>query len=216
MLVKESFQRADPAGPCFVCRGLDPRRDVVWYDKPVRQVDGVATALLGVGAIEPGYLLVFPSIHVTSLAQVPSAHRAALADFVDEVRGAVERRFGPTVLFEHAGCQTDDPTSSACVAHAHLHLWAVGHRVRLSLPRGGRSFPSLGAFLDAGDRFVAEPYVLAQNWDDDVLVGRSIGVPQYFRRQVAAQLGRRDEWDYAAFPYETEMSRTLSLMARGA
>lgn len=213
--MKESFQRADPAGPCFVCRGLDPRHEVVWYDRPVRQVAGLATALVGVGALEPGYLLVFPSAHVTSFAQVPKVQRPALVGFVEELRALVEHEFGPALLFEHAGCQTDDPTSSACVAHAHLHLWAVGDRVRLSLPHPGRTFRSLTAFMDSGDLYVTEPYLLAQNWGEGVLVGRSVGVPQYFRRQVAAQLGRRDEWDYAAFPHEMTMSRTLSLLVRG-
>jgi hypothetical protein len=159
---------------------------------------------------------VFPATHVTSFAQLPFRQRPAMVQFVDELRDLIERRFGPVLLFEHAGCQADDPASSACVAHAHLHLWAVGDRVQLSLPQVGHAFPDLSAFMEAGDRYVAEPYLLAQNWGGEVLVGRSAGVPQYFRRQIAAQLGRRDEWDYAAFPYEAAMSHTLSLLPRGA
>jgi diadenosine tetraphosphate (Ap4A) HIT family hydrolase len=199
-----------------VCRGLDPAHEAVWYDRPVRHVPGVASALLGVGAIVPGYVLVFPATHVTSLAQVPRAQRAPLAEFVHDLRNLIVSEFGPAIMFEHAGCELDDPSSSACVAHAHLHIWAVGDRVRLSLPGEVRAFTDLATFLDDGDRHVAEPYLLAQNWQADVLVGPSAGVPQYFRRQVADQLGRGDEWDYAAFPYETAMRRTLSRLPRGA
>lgn len=213
--MKVPFHRADPEGPCFVCSVLSAPHQPTWYDRPVREEPGLALALLGVGAIAPGYLLVFPSVHVTSFAQVPADQRHDLARFVDDMRSLLERRFGPAVLFEHAGCQADDPASSACVAHAHLHLWAIGERVELSLPAGGRSFPDLSAFLDAGDGFVTEPYLLAQNAGGDVHVGPSIGVPQYFRRQVAAQLGRRDEWDYAAFPHEAVMSQTLARLPRG-
>lgn len=214
--MNEEFRRANPDGPCFVCALQGSRHEPVWYDRPVREEPDVAVALLGVGAIEPGYLLVFPSVHVTSLAQVPTAQHRAILEFVADMRRLLERRFGPPVLFEHAGCRADDPDSSACVAHAHLHLWAVGDRVRLSLPAVTHTYADLAAFLDAGDQHVTEPYLLAQNVDGDVLVGRSVGVPQYFRRQIAAQLGRHDEWDYAAFPYEAVMSRTLTLLPRGA
>lgn len=212
----ESFRRADPLGRCFVCALEDAARTPAWYDRPVREVPGVAMALLGVGAIEPGYLLVFPAVHVTSFAQVRTELRAPIVRFVEELRGLLKRHFGPVVLFEHAGCIRDDPMASACVAHAHLHLWGVGDRVWLSLPTGGESFRDLRAFMAVADRYVDEPYLLAQNPDGQVMVGRSNGVPQYFRRQIADQLGRHDEWDYGAFPYETLMSRTLSVFARGA
>lgn len=208
-MATDSFHAAASEGPCFICRLQDAAFQKPWYDEPVDVRPGVGIALLGVGAMVPGYLLACPVIHVTSLAQIPSEHVESFCDFVDLVRHRLDRRFGPTLMFEHAGCQSDDPNSAACVAHAHLHVWSLGDRVKLTLPLGEERFPGLRSFLAERERYIHKPYLLAENGDGIVRVGRANGAAQYFRRQVAEQLNRPDEWDYAAFPFEEAMRRTL-------
>lgn len=207
------FKEADPYGPCFICRLIANKSTRPWFDVPVREMDGVAVALLGVGALAPGYLLVCPEMHVTSLAQLPPELHKDFLGFVQSIVDMLEEVFGPVVLFEHAGCRSEDSSSSACVAHAHLHVWAIGDRVQLAPPKARQLFDSLAAFLEAGPRFVSSPYLLAQNGDGPVQVGTGDGLSQYFRREVARQLNRPDEWDYGAFPMEPAMRETLEALS---
>ena len=50
-----------------------------------------------------------------------------------------------------------------------------------------------------------------------IWVGPDVGASQFFRRQVAVQLGHADEWDYAVCAFEQNMidTRDSLLSMRG-
>jgi diadenosine tetraphosphate (Ap4A) HIT family hydrolase len=211
MRVTENWQRQNA---CFACRAAQSGHSRPWFDEPLYVGPDGSIALLGVGALTEGYVIVYSPTHVTSIAQITKDTRNSFSAFACEVIEHLEDRFGPVILFEHAGCQSDDPASAACVAHAHLHIWAVGSRVELEQPSAAREFSDLSDFLSHADEFVDSPYLLSRNSEGPVYVGEGNGIPQFFRRQVAGQLGRPDEWDYAAFPEEEVMRRTQTVLLR--
>lgn len=193
---------------CFICTAAsEATSSLPWYDVPVHRVDGVGLTLLGVGAIAPGYLLVCPQAHVSSLAAMPPDAITPFLGLVATATAALERQFGTVLLFEHGGCAAGDRASS-CVEHAHLHLWAVADRVTLRLVDCTAHFADLAGFLADAGSYRSEPYLLHSDRAGTIHVGRDIHRRQFFRRHVAAQLGRPDEWDYAGFGFEQHMLDT--------
>ncbi len=164
-----------------------------------------AVVLPGVGAIAPGYVLVCPKEHVVSLAELRSIE--GFCRLVEDAAAILHDEFGPIVMFEHGGCASDE-SKSQCVAHAHLHLWAIADRVELSVPGEPRQFGSLADFLADPGPWRGEPYLLAGT-PGALAAAKDVGKPQFFRRQIAAALGRPLEWDYAAFWFDTNMKLTI-------
>jgi diadenosine tetraphosphate (Ap4A) HIT family hydrolase len=198
---------------CFVCEAsVAQHDDVPWYDVPVLR-GSAGVAILGTGAIAPGYLLLCPTEHVHSLAALPKRSHEEFVRTVGEAERALQATFGPTVLFEHGGCTTD-ARRSQCVTHAHLHVWSVADRVTLRSPQAQATYVSLSDFLGDAEWLQSGGYLLHSE-GDLLRVSPDPGVPQYFRRQVAEQLGRPYEWDYAAFMFSQNMMKTRDLLCKG-
>ena len=56
------------------------------------------------------------------------------------------------------------------------------------------------------------PYLMPGSTRSRCALVEDVGVPQYFRRQLAAAIGKPDLWDYAAFPGEANVRATLGLL----
>ncbi|RSD16359.1 hypothetical protein EIY87_22160 [Amycolatopsis eburnea] len=150
------------------------------------------------GALRPGYVLVAPKVHRYSLAEMPAAHRHEFLATLEFVKETLTRNFGPVLMFEHGGdaaCRR----RSACVEHAHLHVWSIADEIHLRLPDTPVSVhPSLDDFLQRPSRI--SPYLLHVRGDGRTAVGRDPGISQFFRRQIAEQLAVPSLWDYATVP----------------
>jgi hypothetical protein len=145
---------------------------------------------------------------VSSLAAIePRSSIDSFCDLVDEAIAALEKAFGAVLLFEHGGA-FDAVTTSQCVAHAHLHLWAIADRVELSVSQETTRFDSVRDFLHSSAPWSKHPYTLMSD-GNGVAIGPDPGIKQFFRRQIAQQLGREDEWDYGAFAFEGAMRETV-------
>jgi hypothetical protein len=192
---------------CFVCTsGVARTADLPWRDRAIHRLPGVGCTLLGVGAIAPGYLLACPDLHVASLALLPRPARMRFKGLVQLAVRALRRAFGPPLLFEHGACEGEARTSS-CVSHAHLHLWSVALNVRLRVPQVTHTYRDLADFLSTHPAN-REGYLMHAEPDGRISVGPDVGTPQYFRREIARQLGSPDEWDYALFAFEGNMMVT--------
>ncbi|MCX4472014.1 hypothetical protein OOK41_17150 [Micromonospora sp. NBC_01655] len=193
---------------CFVCAArCEQVPSLPWYDVPVHRVRRGGVTLVGVGAIVPGYLLACPEPHVRSLAALPRSMVDPFLSLVDVAVADLTREFASVLLFEHGGCNAAVHTS-ACIDHAHLHLWAIAGHVTLTLPRYWQTYPDLRAFLGDPRRAELRSYLLHSDQGGSIMVGPDVRTPQFFRRQVAAQLGHPDAWDYAACPFEQCMRDT--------
>ncbi|WP_214107087.1 hypothetical protein [Acrocarpospora catenulata] len=191
-----------------MCKVAAQADDVPWYDRPVRVNPHGDFAIIGTGAVAPGYVLICTAEHVSSLTRLDKDRREELLGFVDEVTRALETHFGPVIFFEHSGGPRSMPGSS-CIEHAHLHLWAVGDRVTLSLAPPYQLFATLRDFLAHYD--AERPYLMCSR-HGSILVAPDPGTSQFFRRQVAAQLGEQQAWDYAAAPFWQNMRITYDTL----
>lgn len=194
-----------------MCAAQARPREAPWYDQALL-TDSSGVVLPGVGAMAPGYVLVCPAPHVLSLAQVPPDLRAGFARLCHDAIKRIEASFGPSVVFEHGACDGGQPRSQ-CVAHAHLHVWAVAEMAPLDLPATSTRYSSLEAFLVDGERWSDQTYVMCSD-AQGLVVNDDPAVPQFFRRRIATALGRDDEWDYATNWFETNMRATIEAFQR--
>lgn len=200
---------------CFLCdlgnSRTSPNRP--WYDWPIFVRPGVGTAVVSVGALINGYLLVAPDVHVSSVCVMSSGKVRQFLSFLDAVLRHVEVLFGACTIFEHGSCPSEGRRRSACVTHAHIHIIPGIYRLSsLELPI--ETFPDLVSMANASSLAPANGYLMYREPGGPVCCSADIGVPQYFRRHIAAALGCYDEWDYALFPrWETVRATQEALLA---
>lgn len=200
---------------CFFCASYgETEADLAWYDRPLLKEDGVGVAIPGVGAFVPGYVLVSPARHESSVRDLPANLATGFIDLVQAVTERVESAFGPATIFEHGSCRDEERRRSACITHSHVHI----------LP-GSYSFDSLGlpvkVFGDLSEVMKekkperADGYLMYREPGGPVCYAPDAGVSQYFRRHIARVLGRPDEWDYAVFPRWLNVRATRDMLTAG-
>lgn len=172
-----------------------------------------------IGALVPGYCLVLPTTHVRSIGHLPLQQLCRLEVLLDDVATRLARGFGGRVLYyEHGPVSVERPAGS-CADHAHLHVVPVPDGVDLAtrFRADFDAYPIAG--LGALGRQVErnESYLLLGEHGGDVLLsdaGRVVS--QHFRRVLAAQLGRHDEWDWVLHAHADHVWATIDQYPRTA
>jgi ATP adenylyltransferase len=172
-------------------------------------------AVPSVGALIPGWLLVVPKRHVLSFGVLDARIRGRLSSQAEMIAEQWQVSAGPLTWFEH-GPAEDRGTAGCGIDHAHLHLVpAVG----LDLLAGARElFPWLAFEEVSGLAAAALPvsrglsYLYLRTDNGRSWLAASRDVPsQAFRRVIAHQQGRADEYDWKAFPRYDSLDATLEL-----
>jgi diadenosine tetraphosphate (Ap4A) HIT family hydrolase len=190
-----------PRYDCLFCQvNAADDQQLPWHDRPLIRQDRIGVAMCAVGAFVPGYVLISPAQHESSVQALAAEAAPDFLAFVDSVVDAVEHIYGPTTLFEHGSCRAAERRRSACITHSHIHvLPGVYSFNRLGLPAR-----SLGTLADLGKIPPAERadgYLMYREPGGSVQYSPDAGISQYFRRHIARALGRPDDWDYALFPH---------------
>jgi diadenosine tetraphosphate (Ap4A) HIT family hydrolase len=170
-----------------------------WYDRALMKQHAVGVAVSAVGAFVPGYVLVSPAQHESSVQALAAEATHDFLAFVDNVVATVERMYGPSTLFEHGSCRAEERRRSACITHSHIHVVPGSY----SFTRLGLPVRALGTLADlvkvpAAER--SDGYLMFREPGGVVHYSPDAGLSQYFRRHIARMLGRPDEWDYALYP----------------
>ncbi|MFG2995179.1 methyltransferase domain-containing protein [Streptomyces sp. NPDC048340] len=176
--------------------------------------------LSGLGSLLPGYVLVVPRRHTTSLGELPPADLAEAFSVGWCFAERIEREFGhPVVLVEHgssgaAGAigAADPGTASAaasrhrtggsCITHSHLHIFPLSdaaHSPLFAAP-GSRKISGLSSLIDTAHR-KKNYYFCTWKRDEGYLLSDPDLPSQYARRVWAGTLDAPDLWDWAAFPF---------------
>ena len=195
---------------CLFCLAYDASaEDLAWHDRPLFRRPEIGVAVAGLGAFVPGYVLVSPAAHKSSMQGLPSAGGALFVRFVEAVRRTVESRFGPATLFEHGSCRSEERRRSACITHSHIHIIPGAYSFdTLSLDK--REYADLIDLVDSPHPERTDGYLMYQEPGGPVCYARDVGVSQYFRRQIARVLGVAEDWDYALFPHWENVRTTQS------
>lgn len=197
---------------CLFCKaGRSPNDEMAWHDRPIMQVQQIGAGIPGLGAFVPGYVLLFPEMHVHSMLLLPPPIRALFRAFQREVLKLVSREFGPVTVFEHGTCASRDGRRSACLSHAHVHIIPGFYDLsqHVALPREAESSgpaASPQVLARSGYIYVHEP-------GGKPLYGRDPDISQYFRRRIADFLGIADEWDYLLFPRLSNVKETVDRLS---
>lgn len=203
------------AHPCRICDIAQGTGTFGAVDQPWLESAKFA-AFVSIGALVPGWSLVAPKRHVLNLGS--DYVDSEFNEFLNSAISAVEHLYGPAVLFEH-GSQEPDSATSCGTAHAHLHVVPLS----FSLIECSRAYdPSMEwqacHWADIGARVGRDEYLFVA---DSVATGTGHlailkeGVSQFFRRVIAKELGRPDEFNYRTHP-QTEIAEASANALRAA
>lgn len=192
------------ANGCEFCGKLaNPAR--AWYDFNIVDEDAEFVAVASLGSLTPGMTLIVSRSHLPSMAELDPAQRSSLYDFERRLSGLMATLWQHPIVFEHGSGLTGARSSGPCIDHAHWHL--IPGEYKLDDPK----VPLAPA--DSFDQVAAacrgQAYLAWRNLSGAWRSG-AVTVPgQYFRRLIADQLGRPDEWDYLAFPMLDNVRETI-------
>ena len=194
---------------CFICNSLCGAADIPWIDRPLALDPPRGGLLPGVGALIPGYVLICPSRHVPNFCAAIGDH--GMVSFMERTIDFLQERFGQFTYFEHGGEMAPSAVMSSCVEHAHIHIFPG--KIPIEPPGETIRHTGLLDFLEHGkSSWANSSYLMLGHSDGACLVGKDIGVPQFFRRQLARILGDPDSWDYAAAPYLDKVKQTITMV----
>ena len=189
-----------PRCDCLFCQVYAAEdQELPWFDRPLIRKHQVGVAMCGVGAFVPGYILISPAQHQSSVQAFAADAAPDFLAFVEDVVGVVERMYGPSTLFEHGSCRAEERQRSACITHAHIHVLPGAYSFSL-LGLSVRPLGTLADLVNVPPAQRADGYLMYREPGGLVQYSPDAGVSQYFRRHVARMLGRPDDWDYAVFP----------------
>jgi hypothetical protein len=153
----------------------------------------------------PGYVLLLPQRHTQSFSDLNDSEWIGVGEAIEAIRCAYQRAGHHDIsIFEH-GCATGR-SSVGCIDHAHWHVIPVNFE-----PPAELSWHRYGAMSDVCvSGLLKREYLLLCN-KDGWFVAEQVPSRQFLRRQLAAQIGLTDEWDYVAFPHEENIRLTLSM-----
>jgi diadenosine tetraphosphate (Ap4A) HIT family hydrolase len=204
--------RVEPAD-CFLCAASHSDPDELpWHDRPLVQEPEVGVAISAVGAFVPGYVVVAPTSHTRSVRDLAPARRAEVLDLVRRLRSRIEGVYGPTTIFEHGSCREAEGRRSACIAHSHIHI-IPGEYGFGRLPIASEAFDSLDGMFAALSERPGTGYLMYHEPGGRFCCSVDPGIPQFFRRHIAAVLGEPDAWDYAAAPRWDTVRATQRMFA---
>jgi diadenosine tetraphosphate (Ap4A) HIT family hydrolase len=162
----------------------------------------------GLGAFVEGYLLILPREHYFSCASMPWSMIQYLNALVREVKQALLPIYGPTVVFEHGGsCSTAG--SSACINHAHLHVFPTKYSL-LSELAGIHRPQKLIAPMQFSTEHKNTSYIYFEDQARNAWLIDAEGLEkQYIRKILAKKHGVPEEWHYAIHEHQPNIARTI-------
>lgn len=168
-----------------------------------------------IGPLSPGHVLLMPCRHVTSFAELSTSETVSAIRVSSELESALERRFGPTIAFEHGSMNVSD--AGGCgIDHAHMHFVPVSRRVSGLPPIEDANWRRLGEDWLGELRELSNsrsPYVYMRSLDGGRFVTpvRSLA-SQFVRRWVAERIGRVT-WDWRQSDAEADFAAAARWMA---
>lgn len=169
----------------------------------------------GAGAIDPGYALIIPRAHILSMGFLDPALDAEFTDLLGGTGEWLRAEFGEEAhVFEH-GAKNFREKGGACADHAHTQVAPIGVTdLFVTQLRSDFDTRTGGSYLDAARETVAlgqgDPYLYTHSGSHGGAIAVATGAKsQYFRRLMAARVGRPDEWDGPLFPGIGNMRLTL-------
>ncbi len=142
------------------------------------------------------------------MADLSKKELIKLDKIVINIQEIIKEIYGPTIVWEHgsAGCAK---AVGGCLNHAHFNIFPIS-KGRF-IEKVSSEFKTI-KIKDIGDlRNVEGSYIFLKDSDGASYILTTDGVTpsQYFRKLVAAELGRSDRWDWRSYVGEEEFISTI-------
>ena len=200
---------------CILCADLRAETGAAPWNRPLAETPHFVV-VPSLGALVEGWLLVVPKEHYISMGAMPNELRAEADSLVPEVREFLRSSYNsPVVEFEHGPSAALHGTGCG-VDHAHLHLVPLA----CDLLRGVEPFvhssvewkpctwaERIAAFERGWDYLYLKP----EGKPGLIAVSDDFG-SQVFRRAIAAQLGRANEFSWREYPRVEVVQSTIAAL----
>lgn len=200
---------------CCLCSSLVSGAARRSWDIPVFESRNFA-ALPSLGSLVEGWLLLVPKRHFISMGALPQGLVAEMEDMKAKVSAHVRNAYGEVCVFEHGPAFANGKVGCS-VDHAHLHLVPLS----FDLEKAARPFmPEDSEWSKASWRDCREAHLAGRDYlylEQPALHG-SISMhadfgSQVFRRAIASQIGRPDEFNWREHPALDTIAKTINVFA---
>ena len=200
---------------CCMCFNLMPARPPELWNKPVLETEHFVV-LPSLGALVPGWVLVIPKQHYLCIGALPQSLFPEFRRVKEETVELIASQFGEPCLFEH-GPSSAGLKVGCSVDHAHLHVVPFSDDLaRLTapfMPDGAGWRPAdvqacVNAFSDGENYLYFE-----QPLGDGFISVHPAFESQVFRKAIALQLGKPQEFDWRQYPNHPAIRATVQALA---
>ena len=185
------------------------------YSRLISRTSGV-DVLAGLGSLIPGYVLLMPWRHVRSMGELTVPEMSHVFHAAWKMAERVVNVFGGSVaLVEHGSSGHEHGPSGACIDHAHIHLFPLDTGINPSVFKipGTRPVDDLTE-LNTLARMGKNYYYCASDPGKGYLAIEPKLISQQARRIWASTVGRKDQWDWALFPFLANARLTAKRLSR--
>lgn len=168
-------------------------------------------AIVGLGALTPGYILLIPNKHYETISQINGEEWDDFLFLKSIIFRHISTFYGGAIFFEHGALSTCRVPSGACVDHAHLHaIPTLEKKFEDEIPTEFTrtkltSMEELHKFSLNTDRYL---FLENSNGEKYVYESKNPVPPQFFRRIWAGLVDRPEEFDFVLFPEFQNMLAT--------
>lgn len=202
---------------CRFCHILEGQQFNGPIDEPI-DVCAEYISMASIGALIEGWSLIVPRQHCLSLRD--HYQSPAFYQFTQSVIQGIELEYGPTIIFEH-GANHHGSLTSCGTDHAHLHIVPRLFPVEAMLNSNGVSewqqirASEIKAFANGEEYLYLST---TPNVDDPLGYFKRVVTPssQFFRKAIAAIIGKTEVADYKQFPLLDTSLRTRERLRRVA
>lgn len=166
------------------------------------------------GALVPGWTLVVTKKHRLALANTLAEEEVEYRRVASRVRRCLERQLGATVAFEHGPAEATSAVGCG-VDHAHMHFVPIGidllRAAKLARPdliwERVEDFNAARSAVSCGLSYLLFEDAAQRRW-----LARGHEIPsQFFRRLIAAGIGRDEQFDWRSYPEHHNIQKTIKL-----
>jgi ATP adenylyltransferase len=203
---------------CCLCSTLaSPATRPVW-DTPVHESSNFV-ALPSLGSLVEGWLLLVPREHYISMGALPVGLVPEMEEMKTQLGEQVRSGFGEVCVFEHGpafasrkvGCSVD---------HAHLHIVPL----TFDIEEAARPFmPHDSEWSRASWNECREAHLAGRDY---LYFEQPLGLgcisthsdfgSQVFRKAIASQIGRPDDYNWREFPELDKVAATINVFDHAA
>lgn len=162
------------------------------------------------GCLVNGYLLVISKKHIYSMAELNAKEKSEYFSLLAKYRKLFLNAYGQyPIIFEHGGIPTQEDTSASSVFHAHTHI--VNHHFQ------DEAHLLLDLHLEPISSFDKIPsnyifYLSPQGIP--YLSTQFPPVSQLMRRQIAADLGIPEQYNWKTHEFPENLVKTINLFTQ--